>query len=93
MVAPADPFLQPGTHGTVTEAWDVLAVVSFKDKAAGLIQMRELSLRIRRVVSSVGARWVSASGPRVRQEEQNKDYVMSVNRIEFHHTPSELGAS
>jgi hypothetical protein len=93
VVAPGDPFLSPGTYGAITEVWDILVVVSFRDKAAGLVQMRDLSLRVRRVVSSVGARWVSASGPRVRQEEQNKDFVISVNRIEFHHLPTEEGSS
>jgi hypothetical protein len=89
VVAPGDPFLAPSTFGGVTETWDVLVVVSFKDKAAGLIQMRDLSLRVREVVSKAGATWRQASGPRIRDGEANKDFVMSVNQITFDHIPQE----
>ena len=85
VVAPGDPFLEPHSFGAVRERWDILVVVNFSDKKAALTQMRDISLRVREAVSVVGATWVSASGPRTRDGEQNRNLVLSVNQIHFVH--------
>lgn len=88
VVTPGDPYLDPGTHGTVVERWDVLVVVSTIDSASGIKQMRDLSLRVRKAVTGVGALWRRASGPRLPSgTEQVKGLVLSVNQIEFRFDP------
>lgn len=88
VVAPGDPFLTPSTMapGAVVETWEVLVCVNFGDKAAALTQMRDLSLRVRKAVSGVGAVWRQASGPRRRDGETNKNLILSLNTVTFTHT-------
>lgn len=91
VVAPGDPYIQNGTHGAVIETWEVLVVVPMKDTESGLETMRKLSLRVRDAVSKVGASWQEASGPRALQRSaQQKQLVLSVNRVQFKYDPSEV---
>lgn len=91
VVAPGDPFIENGTHGTVTETWQVLVVVSMKEAGLGLDTMRELSLRVRQVVGAVGASWQQASGPqRLQREASQKQFVLSVNEVKFKYDPSTI---
>ena len=88
VVAPGDPYLQPSTHGTVEETWDVLVVVSVKEPGPGIDQMRDLSLRVRGAAMSVGALWRRAGGPR-RSTVENSQTVISVNEIAFKYLTEE----
>ena len=90
IVSPSDPYLEPWTHGMIQEHWDVLVAVSLKDKATGLAQMRDLSLRVHRVANSVGAIWRSASGPRRLLDEQGRASVISSNLVSFQYPPPVL---
>lgn len=93
VVTPGDPFLEPATTGQmglVLERWEILVVVAMIDKAAGIGQMRDHSLRIRSAVSRAGGRWLSASGPRRAQSEEAKAIVLSINTIEFKFDPVNL---
>lgn len=87
VVSPGDPYLEPSTHGTITERWNVLVVVSLKDKISGLNQMRELSLRVQRAVNSAGGTWRSASGPRTLGDEARLS-VISENVVTFSYAPA-----
>lgn len=88
VVVPADPFLENETFGEIRESWDILAVVSFKDKASGVDQMRELSLRIRNVVARNGGYWQSATPRSPIGDDQSK--VISVNSIYFKYPTTEI---
>lgn len=87
VVAPGDPFLEPSTTGTggmVLERWDILTAVSVAEPGPGIDLMRNLSLRVRNVVSSVGGVWRNASGARRLQGTgENTTTVVSVNEITF----------
>jgi len=61
IVAPADPFLEPGTHGTVRESWDVLVAFRIDAPERNVGPMRDYSLRIRAAAARAGAVWESAS--------------------------------
>jgi len=87
IVSPADPYLLPWSYGSVQERWDVLVAVSLKNTALGLAQMRDISLRVQNVVTSVGATWVSASGPRRLIDEQGRSSVISSNLVTFQYPP------
>jgi hypothetical protein len=86
IVAPGDPFLAPGTHGTISENWDVLVAVGFKDTGEAVTQMRDLSHRVRRVVGETGGLWRQAAGPR-RGATESDQTVITVNEITFKYPP------
>lgn len=88
IVAPANPFLENTTHGLILEAWDVLVVVSWKEKEAGLKQMRDLSLRVRKAVTGVGAVWTGASGP-ATSGEVVQGQIMSINGVRLRYNPND----
>ena len=87
VVTPGDPFLEPrdAAGSLVRENWNVLVCVSLKEAGTGISQMRELSLRVRKASKSVGAVWLSASGPRRLQGEATASptQVLSVNELHF----------
>lgn len=87
IVSPGDPFLENSTAAArgVKESWDILVVVSLVAPERGLAQMRDLSLRVRDVVSAVGGHWESASGP--RQSDPDATQIASFNRVTFRYTP------
>lgn len=89
VVVPRDPFITPGTHGAVTESWDVLAVVSLKAADRGLSQMRDLSLRVRKAASSVGGLWKRAGGPRLGSAT-DLSFVVVPNQIDFRYMPPDV---
>jgi hypothetical protein len=82
IVAPGEPFLNPGTMGTVEENWRVLVAVSIKEPKLGIDKMRDLSLRVRRAVNSVGGLWRLAGGP-YSTMQTNAQMVISANEITF----------
>ena len=82
IVTPGDPFIAPNSVGVVEEVWDVLVAVSVKEPAPGIEQMRDLSLRVRRVVTSHGATWRQASAPR-RVSHEKAQTVVSLNTVAF----------
>jgi hypothetical protein len=88
VVTPGDPFLAPITFGLVAETWEVLVVVSMKDKSSGIRQMRDLSLRVREAVSGVGGTWRGASSPRLPKSEPAKGLVLSLNTVAFNFDPN-----
>jgi hypothetical protein len=88
VVSPGDPFITNDTFGMIRETWDVLVAVSMKDRGNAVRQLRDLSLRVRRVISSVGGIWDSATGPKRLGDEDAKGMVISVNRVEFSYDPS-----
>jgi hypothetical protein len=93
VVTPGDPFLTPATTGSlglVLERWEVLVVVAMLDRAIGIGQMRDYSLRVRSAVSRAGGRWLSASGPRRTQSDEAKALVLSSNIVEFKFDPVNL---
>lgn len=87
VVAPGDPFLESSTTGAtgmVMERWDILTAVSVAEPGPGIDKMRDLSLRVRRAVSSVGGVWRNASGARRLQgAAENEPTVVSVNTVTF----------
>ena len=85
VVSPGDPFLIPATHGMVEERWDVLVAVAMKDGGSGILQMRDLSLRVLRATVSVGGIWREASGPRRLTDDRQS--VVSSNTISFRYQP------
>jgi hypothetical protein len=87
VVVPDETFLSPETHGLVKESWEVLVVVSLKDPAKGIEQMRQISLRVMRAAHSVGAVWRSATGPFVVGGDTNKSLVASKNKVDFKYPP------
>lgn len=87
IVAPGDPFIEPGTMTLMNENWDVLVAVSLKDAQGGIAQMRNLSLRVRKAAISVGAHWIQASGPRTLPNNQNTSQVVSINSIRLAYEP------
>lgn len=89
VVTPADPHLITDTHGMVREVWEVLVVVSLRDVAKGLSQMRQNSLRVMRAVHTQGAVWKTASAPHTVPSDNNKSLVASKNRVEFRYQPAE----
>jgi hypothetical protein len=92
VVTPGNPFLTPATvgqPGLVLEKWEVLVVVSMADAATGIADMRSLSLRARRAVSTAGGRWLETSGPRRSQAETDRN-VYVVNEVEFKFDPANL---
>lgn len=88
-VIPGDPFLEPETQGLVRERWDVWVAASLKSPDRGAADMREISLRVMRAAHSVGGVWRNASGPRRLAESQTMQ-IVSVNRIDFKYSPSEV---
>lgn len=87
-VVPGDPFLEPreAAGPLVRERWDVVVAVSLKDAQTGIRQMRELSLRVRKVVNANGAVWQRASGPRRLAGPdgvQQSQIVVSVNEVQI----------
>lgn len=89
IVAPADPFIQPTTMGLVTESWQVLVVMSKGLPDKGVARLRDISLRIRSAVSSVGAQWQGTSGPRTVSDD-NVEHVLMVNDVMFKYDPAAL---
>jgi hypothetical protein len=87
IVSPADPYLLPSTRGAVEERWDVLVAVSLKNKAVGIAQLRDISLRVHKAANSVGATWHSASGPRSLLDEKGRSSVISANLVTFQYPP------
>jgi hypothetical protein len=85
IVCPGDPFLAPDSQGVIEEKWEVLVAVATAEPRRGLDLTRDLSLRVRRVVSSLGARWVETSGP--RSIPGNTSTVVSINIVEFKYPP------
>lgn len=93
VVAPGDPFIEPSTQGGIAgggvqERWDILCVVSITSPKEGIDAMRNLSLRVRRAVSTTGARWNQASGAR-RLATDNSLNVFSLNTVTFIYDPSQ----
>lgn len=88
IVTPGDPFLENDTHGAIRETWHILAAASQKEPRRGVETMRDLSLRVRRASSSVGALWDRAEGPR-RLSPEDSQTVISINRISFKYVPTE----
>jgi hypothetical protein len=86
IVAPADPFLEPGTHGTVRESWDVLVAFRIDAPERNVGPMRDYSLRIRAAAARAGAVWESASGPR-RLGDDKSTIAVSANRIHYRYPP------
>lgn len=89
IVAPGDPFLTPETHGLIVEHWQVLAAVSLKTPDRGVVEMRNLSLRIRAAVSAVGAIWEQTSGLRF-QSPTDQTVAVGVSRIRFKYDPADV---
>jgi hypothetical protein len=87
VVVPAEPFIEPATHGLVKETWEVLVVVSLKDPEKGIDQMRQISLRVMRAAQPIGAVWRSASSPHVVSPD--KGLVASKNKIDFKYPPAD----
>ncbi len=85
IVAPGDPFLENGTMGMVTERWEVIVAVGMRGHDRGISDLRDLSLRVRDVVSRAGGHWLRASGPR---DAENLASTASFNSIEFRYHPS-----
>lgn len=90
VVAPGDPFLVPGNHGSITERWDVLVVTSSAGPDRGVNWLRETSLLVRKAASSVGAVWSQALGPSRATPNENDMTVLVVNQISFRYDPNEL---
>lgn len=88
VVTPGDPFLTNATAATILENWDILCVVQMKDRRAGVLRMRELCLRARRAVSTIGGTWEDASGPQL-PSETDRQIVLSANRVHFRYEPAE----
>ena len=85
VIAPGDPFLVPETiGGDVLERWDVMVFYSRNMPDFGVSLFRDLSLRIRQGVASVGGQWIRTTGPRTNGEAT--DHLMVVNEIQFAHT-------
>lgn len=82
-VTPGDPFLEPGTHGGIAEVWNVMVAVSVKEPGPGIDLLRELSLRVARVVQSQGAVWRRATGLRRPMNPENSQIVLSLNEVAF----------
>jgi hypothetical protein len=92
-VAPGDPFIVPSTQGGIAgggvqEMWDILCVVSISSPKEGIDAMRNLSLRVRKAVTSTGARWQQASGAR-RLATDNSLNVFSLNTVSFIYDPAQ----
>jgi len=88
VVAPGEPFIVPSTHGTVQESWRVLVAVSIKEPKTGIDKMRELSLRVRKAVVSVGGLWVQAGGP-YQAQQTNALTVISANEVHLKYLTEE----
>ena len=86
IVAPGEPFLNPGTMGAVEENWRVLVAVSIKEPKLGIDKMRDLSLRVRRAVQKVGGLWRLTGGP-YAASQTNSQTVISANEITFKYLP------
>lgn len=90
IVTPGDPFITNHSLGQVKENWEVLVVVSYKEPKSAITALRQLSLRVRRSVSSVGAMWQSASGPRtLAQDATAKQLILSVNEVTLAYPPGD----
>lgn len=92
VVAPGDPFLEPGTHGLIVEAWDVLVVFRADSPDRNLETMRRNSLRVRAAAARAGAAWSSTSGPR-RAGGEESTVALAVNAIRFRYDPVPLTES
>jgi hypothetical protein len=94
VVTPGDPFIEPrdAAGNLVRENWNVLVCVSLKESATGIEQMRELSLRVKKVSRAVGAVWLGASGPRRLASEAtgSPTQVLSVNDIHFRYDSTSI---
>jgi hypothetical protein len=86
IVVPGDPYLAPSTHGAVEERWEVTVAVSIKEPQPGIDQMRDLSLRVMRVVQDAGAVWEQAGGP-LASTLPNTQTVITRNTVRFKYIP------
>jgi hypothetical protein len=85
IVMPGDNWLEPDTHGTVVERWEVWVIVSIKEPEAGIDQAALLNLRIQQACYSVGAHWELVRQPRVPRNQQGQ-MVAARNLIRFKYT-------
>lgn len=83
IVAPGEPFLEPGTHGTVEERWDVLVAFNPAGPDRGLPEMRRLALLVRSAASKAGAVWVQTHAPRKASPEANDLTAVAVTEVRF----------
>lgn len=90
-VAPGEPFLEPSTtSGIVLERWDILTAVSVAEPAPGIDLMRNLSLRVRKVVLGVGGVWRNASGARRLAAMGDQTLIVfSLNSVTFQYDPTQ----
>jgi len=87
IVSPGDPFLEPATHGLIAQYWDLVVVVSNTDRAVGVRQLRDISLRVRAAAVSVGAEWLATSGPRTVPSDDQRNLIVAINTIRFKTRP------
>lgn len=86
-VMPADPFLEIATHGAIRETWDILVAVGLADTESAVLTARDLSLRVLKAASEVGAVWGGASGLTV--PEVQSSIAVVINSVSFKYaTPS-----
>lgn len=60
-VVPGDPFITVGTMNTFEERWLVSVYANMTNPGMAVNQLRDNSLRVKRCVSKLGARWAQAS--------------------------------
>jgi len=90
VVVPDDPYLAPGTHGTVEERWRVTVAVSFKEPRAGFGTLRDLSLRLATTAQKAGAVWEETRGP--APTGTNTQTVLAEGAVRFKYPPTDLGS-
>lgn len=89
IVAPAEPWLIPATHGMLEERWDVLATANHSAPDRGIPTLRDMAVRIALAVHSVGGVWEQASTPMVPEEAQGpQTTVFTVSQVRFKWEPT-----
>lgn len=89
IVAPGEPFLVNSTFKNgIEEKWNVLVSTKMNTDDRGTDKLRELSLRVRRAVTSIGAIWDSGQQPAIPtnmagQVETNVLLVSNVVRFKY----------
>lgn len=89
IIRPGEPFLANGTHRLIEERWQIVVTAKLTAPDSGVGRLREMSLRVRRAVSTVGAMWIAADAPATLASDSSA--VLSVdNEIMFRYDPTTI---